>query len=188
MTDEEAVRALRGDHKDALDALIERHELRALRLAYHITRDSESAKDVVADSFLAVVEQAGRYDPDRPFEPWFFRIVTNRAISATRWASRRQRLLSLIGPRSELADPEAQAVRNETQRALAQAMQSLPPKERAALALRYYLDLDERGIAEMLGWPLGTVKTRLHRGRAHLRQRLEAQDRGFWTANALEGD
>lgn len=188
MTDDEAVRALGEGNKDALNTLIERHELRAVRLAYHITRDSESAKDVVADSFLAVVEQIGRSDPDRPFEPWFFRIVTNRAISVSRWASRRQRLLSLIVPRHEPADPEAEAIRNETHRALAQAMQSLPPKERAALALRYYLDLDERGIAEMLGWPLGTLKTRLHRGRAHLRQRLEADDRGFWTANALEGD
>jgi RNA polymerase sigma-70 factor (ECF subfamily) len=188
MTDFEAVRALQQGNQDALETLIQRHELRALRLAYHITRDPESAKDVVADSFLAVVEQISRSDPDRPFEPWFFRIVTNRAISATRWASRRQRLLALIAPRSEPPDPEAVAIRNETQRVLAQVIQSLPPKERAALALRYYLDLDERGIAAMLGWPIGTVKTRLHRGRARLRQRLEADDRGLWTANALEGD
>jgi RNA polymerase sigma-70 factor (ECF subfamily) len=188
MTDLEAVRAFRQGNQHGLEALIQRHELRALRLAYHITRDPESAKDIVADSFLAVVEQIGRSDPDRPFEPWFFRIVTNRAISATRWASRRLRLLALITPGSEPANPEATAVRNETQRALAQVIQSLPPKERAALALRYYLDLDERGIAAMLGWPIGTVKTRLHRGRARLRQRLEADDRGLWTANALEGD
>lgn len=113
MTDDEAVRALREGDKDALNTLIQRYELRAVRLAYHITRDSESAKDVVADSFLAVVEQIGRSDPDRPFEPWFFRIVTNRAISVTRWASRRQRLLSLIVPRHEPADPEAEAIRNE---------------------------------------------------------------------------
>lgn len=124
MNDFEAVRALREGKKDALDALIERHELRALRLAYHITRDRESAKDVVADSFLAVVEKIGRSDPDRAFEPWFFRIVTNRAISATRWASRRQRLLSLISRPGDQADPEAEALRNETHRALAQAMQS----------------------------------------------------------------
>jgi len=188
MTDFEAVRALLQGDQHGLDALVERHELRALRLAHHITRDPESAKDIVADSFLTVVEQIGRSDPDRPFEPWFFRIVTNRAISAARWASRRQRLLALIAPRTEPADPEAAAVRNETQRALAQVIRSLPPKERAALALRYYLDLDERGIAAMLGWPIGTVKTRLHRGRARLRQRLEADDRGLWTANALEGD
>jgi len=188
MTDLEAVRALRQGNQNGLQALIQRHELRALRLAYHITRDPESAKDIVADSFLAVVEQIGRSDPDRRFEPWFFRIVTNRAISATRWASRRRRLLALIAPRSDPADPEAEAVRNETQRALALVINSLPPKERAALALRYYLDLDERGIAAMLGWPIGTVKTRLHRGRARLRQRLEADDRGLWTANALEGD
>jgi RNA polymerase sigma-70 factor (ECF subfamily) len=54
--------------------------------------------------------------------------------------------------------------------------------------LRYFLDLNEGEIAESLGWPLGTVKTRLHRGRAHLRNKLEADGGGLWTTQAMEGD
>ncbi len=188
MTDFEAVQALRQGDPRGLETLVERHQLRALRLAYHITRDPESARDVVADAFLAVFEHIGDSDQTRPFEPWFVRIVTNRAISAARKASRDRKLLSLIGREREPSDPEAEAVRNESQRALAEAIKSLPPNERAALALRYFLDLNERGIAETLGWPIGTVKTRLHRGRAHLRQRLERVHDGPRILRAMEGD
>jgi RNA polymerase sigma-70 factor (ECF subfamily) len=188
MTDAEAVRALQENDHRGLEALVERYQLRALRVAYHITRDPESAKEVVADAFLAVLRVIRRSDPDRPFEPWLLRIVINRAISAARKASRYQELLALIGQRPESPDPEAEVLRKETQRMLAAAIKSLPPKERAALALRYYLDLDERAMAETLGWPRGTVKTRLHRGRAHLRQRLEGNDPGLRPLKVMEGD
>lgn len=188
MTDGEAVEALLKGDRSALAALVERHELRALRLAYHITRDREMAKDVVADAFLAVLQHIHRSDPARPFEPWFVRIVTNRAISLARRASRYETVRALIARRIEPLDPEAEVLRNEAQQALAAAMKRLHPNERAALALRYYLDLDEQTMAETLGWPLGTVKTRLHRGRAHLRRQLENDTNTRWILNATEGE
>lgn len=188
MTDVEAVRALQQGDQRGLEALVERYQLRALRVAYHITRDPESAKEVVADAFLAVAGRIDRSDPQRPFEPWLLRIVTNRAISAARKASRYRKLLALLGQPADAPDPEAEVVRNEMHQALAHAISSLPARERAVLALRYYLDLDEGAIAETLGWPRGTVKTRLHRGRAHLRQRLEADRHGLWPLKVMEGD
>jgi RNA polymerase sigma-70 factor (ECF subfamily) len=188
MTDYEAVQALRQGDQGGMDALVERHELRALRLAYQITRDPESAKEVVADAFLAVYEHLSGRAREKPFEPWFVRIVTNRAISVTRRANRYRKVLALLGQTHELTDPEAEAVRNEMHRELAETIRSLPPYERAALAMRYFLDLDERRIAEVLGWPLGTVKTRLHRGRARLRKQLEADHHGLWAVSPMEGD
>jgi RNA polymerase sigma-70 factor (ECF subfamily) len=188
MTDSEAVRALQQGDQRGLEVLVERHELRALRTAYHVTRDPEAAKDVVADAFLAVFEHIDGCDADRPFEPWLIRIVVNRAISITRRVNRYQQVLSLLRRGPERNDPEVEVLRNELHRALAEALRSLPPEERAALSLRYFLDLDEREIAESLDWPLGTVKTRLHRGRAHLRQKLEADGGDLWTTHAMEGD
>ncbi len=188
MTDGEAVEALLRGDQSGLTALVERHELRALRLAYHITRDREAAKDVVADAFLAVFQNIRRSDPTRPFEPWFVRIVTNRAISAARRASRYERVRALMARRIEQPDPEAEVLRTEAQNALAALMKALNPDERAALAFRYYLDLDEKTMVATLGWPLGTVKTRLHRGRVHLRRLLENDVHATWNLNAMEGD
>ncbi|HXN04660.1 MAG TPA: sigma-70 family RNA polymerase sigma factor [Candidatus Acidoferrum sp.] len=188
MTDSEAVQALQHGDQRGLEALVGRHELRALRTAYHVTRDPESAKDVVADAFLSVFEHIDGCDPDRPFEPWLLRIVVNRAISITRRVNRYQKVLSLLRRAPEGHDPEAEVLRNELHSLLAEALRSLPAQERAALSLRYFLDLDEREIAKSLDWPLGTVKTRLHRGRAHLRKKLEADGGDLWITDAMEGD
>lgn len=177
MTDEEALEALRDGDASAMQLLVERHQLRGLRLAYQITRDRSSAEEVVAEAFVTIYQRirTGRASGP-PFAPWFTRIVVNRAISTARRAKTYRRLLRLVGRDIEASvDPEAEAARHERERAVATAMSTLPANERAALALKYYLDLDERGVAELLGWPLGTVKTRLHRGRQRLRRRLERQ-------------
>lgn len=174
MDDREALEALKLGHADGMDALVATHQLRALRIAYQITRDSLAAEDVVADSFLAVYQQIKGQDPARPFRPWFLKIVVNRAISITRRRSQLQRVIGLLSRSTEPTDPVHVVERNEVKRAVIAALDQLPVKQRAALSLRYLEDLDERSIAEILGWPIGTVKTQLHRGRNRLRQNLNA--------------
>lgn len=172
MDDRDAIETLKRGDPEGMDALVAAHQPRALRVAYQITRDSQAAEDVVADAFLAVFQQIKSQDPDRPFQPWLLRIVVNRAISLTRRRSRLQRVLGLLSRATEPSDPVQVAETNEETRAVILALDRLPVNERAALSLRYLEDLDERSIAEILGWPIGTVKTRLHRGRNHLRQEL----------------
>jgi RNA polymerase sigma-70 factor (ECF subfamily) len=172
MDDRDAIEALKRGETEGMDALVVAYQPRALRVAYQITRDSQAAEDVVADAFLAVFKQIGSQDPDRPFQPWFLRIVVNRAIYITRRHSRFQRVLGLLTRSTEASDPVQVAETNEEMRAVISALDRLPVNERAALSLRYLEDLDERSIAEILGCPIGTVKTRLHRGRNHLRQEL----------------
>jgi RNA polymerase sigma factor (sigma-70 family) len=169
----EAVAALRRGENGGLMALVEQHQLPALRLAYGITGSRAAAEDVVADAFVSVYEHRDRLDPDRPFRPWFTRIVVNRALSVARRNARLPRLLALLGARPARGhDPEEQVERNEVRRQVVDAVRALPPDERVAIALRYFEDMDERGMADLLGWPVGTVKTRLRRARAHLRVRL----------------
>ncbi len=79
-------------------------------------------------------------------------------------------LLGRQAPRA--LDPVEMAEANEQRRQVVTAVWSLPAGERAAVTLRYLLDMDERTVAATLGWPLGTVKTRLHRARGRLRARL----------------
>jgi len=182
MDDRMALDALKGGDPTGMDALVAAHQRRALRIAYQITRDSETAEDVVADAFLAVFRQIRTQDPARPFQPWFLRIVVNGAISITRRRSRLQRLIGLLPRITDTADPLDVVESNEKNRAVIAALERLPVKERTALALRYLEDLDERSIAEILDWPLGTVKTQLHRGRHRLRQYIS---RGGTDAPAL---
>jgi RNA polymerase sigma-70 factor (ECF subfamily) len=178
MDDRQAIEALKRGNAEGMDALVAAHQARALRVAYQITRDSQAAEDVVADAFLAVLQRIKSQDPHRPFQPWFLRIVVNRAISLTRRRSRFKRALSLLSRATEPSDPVLLAETNEEARCVMAALDGLPANERAAISLRYLEDLDERSIAEILGWPLGTVKTRLHRGRNRLRQELEKNGAG----------
>ena len=90
-----------------------------------------------------------------------------------RRARRAERLWSLLGRQAGAPpDPVEQAETNELRREVIAAVRALPPNERTAVTLRYLLDLDERSVAETLGWPLGTLKTRLHRARIRLREQL----------------
>src|SRR5260370_27628251 len=168
MDDRDAIETLKRGDPEGMDALVAAHQPRALRVAYQITRDSQAAEDVVADAFLAVFQQIKSQDPDRPFQPWLLRIVVNRAISLTRRRSRLQRVLGLLSRATEPSDPVQVAETNEETRALIPAPDPLPVNERAVLARRALGDPPERSISQILGWPIGTVKTRLHRGRNHL--------------------
>jgi RNA polymerase sigma-70 factor (ECF subfamily) len=171
--EEEAVAALRRGEGEGLEALVALHQRSALRLAYSIAGSRAAAEDVVADAFLSVYEHRDQLDPHRPFRPWFTRIVANRALSVARRNARARRLLALLSVRpSRATDPEELVARNDVRRQIVEAVRALPPNERVAIALRYFEDMDDRGIADLLGWPVGTVKTRLRRARGNLRVRL----------------
>ncbi len=154
MTDSEAVLALRRGDEEGMEVLVRTYQLRAHRVAFQITRDRQGAEDIVADSFLVVYRNVQKLDPDRPFEPWFLRVVVNRAISETRRTERFQRFARLL-PAAKVSAPEEVAERNERSRAIHEAVGSLPAHERAALSLRYFLDLMRHRSREPLIAPSG---------------------------------
>jgi RNA polymerase sigma-70 factor (ECF subfamily) len=173
LTESEAIEALRRGSGEGMDFLVAEHEVRARRLAYAITGSRTVAEDVVAEAFLSAYRHIDRFQTGRRFEPWFLKIVANEALQLARRARRAERLNALLG-RQRVAplDPVEVAEANALRRRVIAAVRDLAPNERAAITLRYLLDLDERAVAETLGWPLGTVKTRLHRARGQLRERL----------------
>lgn len=172
----EAVNAIRQGRVEGLQDLIRMYELPALRLAFSITGDRELAEEVVSEAFMRLWKGASSYHPDRPFGPWFYRIVTNRAVAAVRHSMRWKLGGLLPSPAKDAADPgpgpEELAIRRHERSRIAAAVKLLPPEQRAAIFLRYYLDLSEPQIAEVLGWPLGSVKSRLHLARARLKHQL----------------
>ncbi len=188
MTDKEAIEALQRGDPTGMDALVRAHQQRALRIAYQITRNSGSAEDVVADAFLTVYQGIKRQDPTRPFEAWFLRVVINRAISVARREARFERIARFLRPQAISEAPDEIAERNEEYRAVLAAIARLPAKERAVLVLRHLMDLDERSIARMLDWPLGSVKTRLRRARQQIRNELLPVASGGPILGKLEGE
>jgi len=136
--------------------IVELHQLKALRTAYGILGDRAAAEDVVSEAFLKVVDGIARFDRARAFEPWFYRIVVNLAIDYRRKARRSEAppesLPMQSGPSADLDARELRIV-------VAQEIARLPRIERAALVLRYYLDMDEDAMATVLNVRSGPSST-----------------------------
>jgi RNA polymerase sigma-70 factor (ECF subfamily) len=172
VTDAEAMAALARGEIQALDFLVPRHNDRAQRLAYGVLRDSSRTHDVVADSFLAIVASAQRFDPTRPFAPWFDRIVINRAIKEAQRDLRHGRISAILRRPIEENDPSRIAEASELRESLVLAFARLHPRDRAVVTMRLVLGMSEQETAAALGCPAGTVKSRLARARRHLHRHL----------------
>jgi RNA polymerase sigma-70 factor (ECF subfamily) len=181
MTEHEAITRLQRGDIVGLEALVHAYQVRAVRAAFLIVRDRALAEDLVQAAFLRVYARIGQFDSRRPFGPWFLRSVINYALKA---AARRERSLSLDGddpdalPLAALVAPDLalddRLAAAETSAAIWAALGALPPEQRTAIVLRYYLDLSEAEMAARLAVPPGTIKSRLHTARRRLRALLPA--------------
>lgn len=177
MIDQQAITRLKQGDLGGLDALVERYQLQAVRTACLITGDRRLAEDIVQNTFIRAAQRISQFDDRRPFGPWFLRSVVNDAVKA---AKRQKRQLPLDDSENEetpdLLDPaplpEEQVETEETRRVVWQALQKLPPNQRGAVILRYYLDLSESELAAQMKSPMGTVKWWLHAARSRLRRLL----------------
>ena len=165
-----AITALRRGEVDALRILVTRHQTDAIRLAALILGDRTAAEDAVADAFLRVWDTAGRFDPSRPFRPWFRKLVVREALRVIR--SRRQWGAMPEESADPWPSPEEQAERVELRAQVATAVQTLSPTLRSAVVLRFYGGLKEKEIAVALHCALGTVKWRLSEAKRQLRGAL----------------
>ncbi len=175
MNDQREMERLRQGDIDALGTLVDRYQTRALRAAYLVTHDLTQAEDVVSGAFLRIFERAGQYDPNRPFGPWFYRIVVNDSIKAVQRRDRTTTLDSTETTRrpDDSTEPEAAVVLNEERRAVRDALAQLTPSQRGAVVMRYFLDLSESEMVERTGRTRGTVKRHLHDARARLKRLLQ---------------
>ncbi len=173
--DRELIIQLQQGSLDALGELYDRFRQMVYRTALAITSDPEAANDLLQDVFLRLYRFADRIDPQRPLEPWLYRMTANLAYT---WVKRRNRW---IRPLEDLADwlagnsrnsPQEAAERNEDWRRIQQAIASLPLPQRVVVVLYYLNDLSLQEISDILDVPVGTVKSRLHYGRNSLKHNL----------------
>jgi RNA polymerase sigma-70 factor (ECF subfamily) len=171
--EKQAIALLKRGDAHGLEVLVHLYQLQALRTACLITGDLALAEDIVQNAFLRAADRIGQFDDQRPFRPWFLRSVVNDAIKA---AKRQYRLVSLDDDSAagaiDLIDPtplpEELVESAETSQAVWRALCQLPPDQRAAIVLRYYLGMSEDTMAEELHRPAGTVKWWLYTARQRL--------------------
>ena len=154
------------------------HQQLALRTAYVITGDSAEGQDAAQEAFIKAYRALGRFRPGASFRPWLLRIVANEAINRRRAARRSANLVLRVAesrpPDGAAPSPEAAALAHELRTEVLEAVNKLRPDDRLVIAYRYFFQLSEAEMAEALDCPRGTVKSRLSRALARLREELPA--------------
>lgn len=178
MVDEQTLiaRAQRGD-LHAYESLVRQYETTAFRAAFLVTHDESEAADAVQDAFLRAFRALGSFRAAQPFRPWILRIVTNQALNRVEASRRRARATEQFTREMmtfhDQPTPDRQLAERERSEQLLQAVRKLAPSEQNLIALRYFLELPESEVAAALDVPLGTIKSRLHRTLARLREIIQ---------------
>jgi len=167
----------RGD-EEALARLYDQYRVILFSMLVRILKSREEAEDVLQEVFLQVWKRAKDFDTERgrPFT-WLVTLTRSRAIDRIRQLGARQRLADSAAqnPANEASDAATDTLHSEQREIVTRALAELPEEQRRTLNLAYYEGLTQSEIAEQLGTPLGTVKTRMRTGMIKLRELLGEQ-------------
>ncbi len=178
----------REGNRDAFAALVGRYQERVVNICARGVGDADAAHDVAQEVFIKAYRGLERFQGDSRFFTWLFRIATNEAISARRKRSRHDRVRSLDGgaggdderrqdPPDTTYEPSAEAMRHDEQAVVQRAIAELDDEQAQVILLRDIDGLSYQEIAEVLQAPIGSVKSRIHRARLALKDRLAAAER-----------
>jgi RNA polymerase sigma-70 factor, ECF subfamily len=191
------VRMVAGGSFDALASLYDRHGDAVFAAACRLTSDRGVAEEVVQDTFLALWDRAESFNPTLgSLSAWLHTIARNRTVDRLRAAGRRPQFASpassadgddsetqlleraasmgrIVAGSAEPDGPEAALASKETRASIELALGTMATEERTVIVLAYREGLSQTEIAQRLGWPLGTVKTRTRRALRRLREALD---------------
>lgn len=176
---------VRGD-LTAFEPLVVKYQDRIYNLCWRMCGDHQAAEDLTQEAFLKAFESLGTFRGASGFFTWLYRIATNLALSYRRterrqihlaggeqWDDMPSQAARLHRAVREASDqPDAAVERDEVRRIVWQAIQELDDEHRSVVVLRDMEGLDYAEMAEVLGVPAGTIKSRLHRARMAIRERL----------------
>lgn len=177
--DQPLIEACRAGQTQAFGELVRRYQDRLYPTILRLTGCAEDAHDLLQDAFLRAFQKLGRFHGDSSFYTWLYRIAVNLALSSRR---RRRTTLRLSGTGRdgpidppddpEQSDPTLPLERAERSAIIQQALNALAPDHRAVVVLKEFDGLRYEEVAAVLGIPVGTVRSRLHRARCELREKL----------------
>ncbi len=176
------------DARHEFETLISRTQKQAYNMAYRMTGNRDDAEDLTQEAYLRAFRSFDKYDRSLPFENWFFRILSNLFVDKLR---RKPKLapISLDQPLpgndgdddftlelpDEEGDPQYQMLRDTMDERLQKALEIIPPDFRTAVLLCDVEGMSYEDIAEVMDTSIGTVRSRIHRGRLMLRKLLEGK-------------
>jgi RNA polymerase sigma-70 factor (ECF subfamily) len=176
MDDSTAISRIKQGDLNGLENLVNRYQAQAVHAAYLVVYDRTLAEDVAQSAFVKAAERIHQFDEERPFAPWFFRIVVNDALKAARRQKRNIPLDDVNEPTAQLAEwladpapqPDQWLEEKEMRGHILQAIHSLPSEQRAVIVMRYFLDLSEADMSAKMERPLSTIKWWLRDARKRL--------------------
>ena len=175
LSDPILVRRAKDGDKRALAALCERHAPRVEKLAAHLLRDPEDARDAAQESLAKLVVRIPQFRGEAAFSTWLHRLVVNtcKDVAQARVARRAEPLVEDTRVARD-GDPVTALTSAETRRELGRCLAELPSAQATVVALKDAFDLGFAEISSATGLPVGTAKCYAHRGRNGLRERLTA--------------
>jgi RNA polymerase sigma-70 factor (ECF subfamily) len=182
LDDQSLVQACRAGQTEAFGGLVQRYQDRLYPTILRLCCSSEDAEDVLQDAFVRAFEKLDQFQGDSSFYTWIYRIAVNLALTDYR----RRRVRGLLPGRngrhgvgrgepvdeSPEADPTLGLERAERERIVENALNQLGPEHRAIVVLKDFDGHRYEEISAILNIPVGTVRSRLHRARSELRERL----------------
>ena len=169
--DEDLVRRFRAGEPDAFTDLVRRHQQRVYSLCLRVLGDADAAADVAQDTFIAVLRKLDSFRGDAAFTTWLHRVALNACYDELR-KKRRRPMLHIVADDGTQREPGPPVLDHADEvagtRDVAAALATIPEEFRVALVLADVQDMAYDRIAHVLDVPIGTVKSRVHRGRLAL--------------------
>ncbi len=176
MPDEILIALIAAHDKDAMRALFVRHNVRIFRFLTHILGDAATAEDLVSEVFIEVWRSAGRFEARSKVSTWILAIARYKAASARRRRCCDQLDESAIELLEDPADdPEVAAQKKKRAALLRDCLRQLSPAHREIINLIYYQEQSIAEVAQIIGIPQNTVKTRAYYARKHMAQLMAAR-------------
>lgn len=190
VSDEQLLATYVTGNQDAFAELIRRYQQELFAFLQRFVSDASTAEDLFQETFVQVHRNAGSFDPERRFRPWLFTIAANKARDYLRSSGRRtaQSLDNVAGHsddsvtfldlmKSDAPLPADELTREENVALVQKVLAELSPLYREVLVLSFFHRFAYKEMAEMLGVPLGTVKSRLHAAVAAFAKAYKSQER-----------
>jgi len=180
--DAELVQLAQGGETRAFDELVRRYQDKVFRLSFKILRHEDDAAEAVQDAFLSAYRGLRNFKAESTFSTWLYRIATNAALM--KYRRRRDGHVSYEQSQGAIEDAEPMAIADwaaqpleelldaETREILSREVERLPANEREVFVLRDIMEQSNEQVAKELGLSVAAVKSRLHRARVHLRDRV----------------
>jgi RNA polymerase sigma-70 factor (ECF subfamily) len=170
LSDEKLVQLVLDGDREAFSVLISRYERQIYGLAYRLTNNKHEAQDLGQEAFIKIYQSLAKYDPERPFFSWMYKVATNQCYSLLRKKREADTPLESViefipDDNPEESSPELFILKKESQDNVRSALASLPEKYRLALILRFMEDMSYQEIANTMEISLSAVESRIHRGK-----------------------